>query len=508
MNNPNDNLLNVHQAANFLSVNPGTIRRWAQSKAINGLKVGVRGDWRFRRDDILHMVRGSDETRILDETPRINSDHFVQFYENEKFLINSLTKYIRTGLNRGEACIVIATKYHRISLDKHLVSNGLNIEKARADGQYICLDAAETLSKFMIDGSPNLNLFTSVCGGVIAQAQNRYSSVRAFGEMVALLWAEGNKNAAIELEKLWNELGKTHSFSLFCAYPMNNFDRESHGESLSQINLTHSKVIPTESYMNLSNTNDKARAITLLQQKAASLEAEIIQRKQLEKQKDVFLGIASHELKTPVTSAKAFAQVLHNRFKKQGDYESAKLLAKMNLQMDKLSDLVHDLFDVTKIEVGKMHFNRMPFDLNNLAEEVAEDMQLTTDKHVILKELKASKLVYGDRDRIRQVIINLVSNAIKYSPNEDNIIITTSTGKESTRLCVQDFGMGISGEDKNKIFERFFRIGKSGNSPHSGIGLGLYISNEIIKRHNGQIWVESAQGEGSTFCVTLPLSQN
>lgn len=229
------------------------------------------------------------------------------------------------------------------------------------------------------------------------------------------------------------------------------------------------------------------------------------ERRQLERHKDEFIGIASHELKTPVTSIKAYTQILQHRFQKAGDMKSAGMAEKMNAQIDKLTGLIGDLLDVTKVESGRLQFHEGTFDFNALVEEIVEEMQRTTDRHILTPHLAESQTIVGDRDRIGQVITNFLSNAIKYSPYADKIIIQTTTDKEWVTLCVRDFGYGISKENQKKVFDRFYRVEASGQETYSGLGLGLYIASEIIKRHNGKIWVESEEGKGSTFCFSLPL---
>ncbi|UJS17049.1 MAG: ATP-binding protein [Candidatus Jettenia sp.] len=231
------------------------------------------------------------------------------------------------------------------------------------------------------------------------------------------------------------------------------------------------------------------------------------EQRRLERQKDEFIGIASHELKTPVTSIKAYAQILQHRFQKAGDMKSAGMVGKMDAQIDKLTSLIGDLLDITKIEGGKLQFHEELFDFNELIGEIAEEMQRTTTQHTLVQQLAKAKTIAGDRGRIGQVITNFLSNAIKYSPHADTIIIKTKTDKERVTLYVQDFGCGISKEDQEKVFERFYRVVTSGPESHAGIGLGLYIASEIIKHHNGKIWVESEKGKGSTFCFSLPLKQ-
>jgi PAS domain S-box-containing protein len=232
---------------------------------------------------------------------------------------------------------------------------------------------------------------------------------------------------------------------------------------------------------------------------------DITEQKHIQQQKDEFIGIASHELKTPVTSIKAYTQVLEKMLLKKGEIKEAAMIARMDAQINRLTSLISDLLDVTKINSGKLQFNDREFDFVPMVQELIEDLQRTTEKHTLVENHADIGIVFGDKERIGQVIANLITNAIKYSPQAGKIIISTSIKDNEVKLCVQDFGIGISEDKLNKVFEQFYRV--SGDMQHTfpGLGLGLYISSEIIKREGGKIWVTSSVGKGSTFCFSIPL---
>ncbi|MEO8105148.1 MAG: PAS domain-containing sensor histidine kinase [Candidatus Saccharibacteria bacterium] len=234
---------------------------------------------------------------------------------------------------------------------------------------------------------------------------------------------------------------------------------------------------------------------------------DITERKQLEQQKDEFISIASHELKTPITSVKAYAQILGQRFRKAGDSKSVELVEKMDSQLDKLTSLIGDLLDVTKIEAGRIQFHESYFEFNELVSETVEELQRTTEKHLVVMKLKPSITVYGDQDRLSQVLTNFITNAIKYSPQADKIIVKTYVDNDNVTLSVQDFGLGLSDDEQAHVFERFYRVGGTDQNTYPGLGLGLYIAFEIIRRHKGRVWVVSKKAEGSTFCFSIPKSE-
>ncbi|WP_027379247.1 PAS domain-containing sensor histidine kinase [Chryseobacterium daeguense] len=225
--------------------------------------------------------------------------------------------------------------------------------------------------------------------------------------------------------------------------------------------------------------------------------------KQLQTQKDNFLGIASHELKTPLTSLKLYTQFIEMNLQKQGDLKNAEVAKRMNGQIDKLTELVNDLLDVTKIQNGKIQLNESEFDFDQLVDEVIAEQQMTA-RHKILFNKKQIGRVTADRHRISQVMSNLISNAIKYSPDADEVHVSTAVENNMITFCVKDFGIGIPEDKQSKVFEQYYRV--SGTKEHTfpGLGLGLYISSEIIKRTGGNISVRSVEGKGSDFCFKIP----
>jgi two-component system CheB/CheR fusion protein len=231
------------------------------------------------------------------------------------------------------------------------------------------------------------------------------------------------------------------------------------------------------------------------------------QKKAMQK-KDEFISVASHELKTPVTSLKGFTQILQMTFAKEGNAMANNLLPKMDHQINKLTNLINDLLDVTKLNSGQLRLDEEKFNLNELVMETVEEMQRTTISHKIETDLTYPIYIFADKNRIGQVLINLLSNAIKYSPNADKVLVNCCSEDGKIKLCVQDFGIGIPGSQQSKLFTRFFRVSDDKTNTYPGLGLGLYITNEIIKRHNGTIDFKSEEGKGSTFCFSLPVQKD
>jgi signal transduction histidine kinase len=238
----------------------------------------------------------------------------------------------------------------------------------------------------------------------------------------------------------------------------------------------------------------------------SALLTEIESRKAAENKKDEFISIASHELKTPLTSIIGYVQLLQRSLKKYEDKTVDTYLGRTNLQLSKLQNLIGDLLDVSKIENGKIEFNKKVFDFNAMLQSAIDIVQQTQECTLIHKTSVEAQ-VYGDEMRIEQVIINYLTNAIKYSPDCKEVHIKSSiTGHGEIQLKVRDFGIGIPKEMQSQLFEKFYRV-ESSAIRFQGLGIGLYISSEIIKRHKGTWGVVSTPGKGSEFWFRIPLTK-
>lgn len=231
-------------------------------------------------------------------------------------------------------------------------------------------------------------------------------------------------------------------------------------------------------------------------------------RKELEQRKDTFISMASHELRNPLTALKLQTTLLHRQLSRQDSVDKAPALASMETQIHKITRLVEELLDVSKIRAGKLEYVWGPVDLDAMLREIAETMQQTHPGHTIMVRGAAQVSLLGDRDRLGQVLTNLLSNAIKYSPDSPTIEMDLSTSPETVTIQVRDHGLGIPREQRDKIFDRFYRATNPRQKTISGLGMGLYIVAEIVKQHGGTITVDSTIGGGSTFTVTLPRTRD
>jgi signal transduction histidine kinase len=231
-------------------------------------------------------------------------------------------------------------------------------------------------------------------------------------------------------------------------------------------------------------------------------------RKELEQRKDNFISMASHEFKTPLTAVKMQAQLVRKRLEKQGLHEAATALSRMEEPINQLERLTAELLDVSKIQAGRLEYVQEPVDLDALLREITDTMQQINPSHTIVVRGAVHTSLMADRDRLGQVFTNLISNAIKYSPGAETVEIDLSASPETVTISIHDHGLGIPQEQRDKIFERFYRAADPRKRTIPGLGMGLYIVAEIVKRHGGTITVDSEVGKGSTFTVTLPLTRD
>lgn len=227
------------------------------------------------------------------------------------------------------------------------------------------------------------------------------------------------------------------------------------------------------------------------------------QRKSIEK-KDEFIGIASHELKTPLTSLKAYLQLISNYKKEVVPGQVKTFIVKAESSIGKLQALVNDLLDVSKIQTGKLDFSQSPLSVNELMATCAENAGYMFPDYNIIFNPGTDVRIKGNTERLEQVLMNLVNNAVKYSPLHKDIILSFTKEGNQVRISVTDYGIGLSTSQLEKIFERFYRVDVK-NTMASGLGMGLYISMEIVKNHKGTIGVQSRINKGSTFYILLPL---
>jgi len=232
---------------------------------------------------------------------------------------------------------------------------------------------------------------------------------------------------------------------------------------------------------------------------------DITEKKEDDLRKNDFIGMVSHELKTPLTSLSGYAQMMQMKAERNGDDANKATVGKIINQVKKMNSLINGFLNVSRLESGKIHLNKTDFDLIELIEEIIEETQLSTTSHQFKFNAGAPIVINADRDKLGTVLSNLLSNAVKYSPKATEVKIGCRLNGDKVLISIQDSGMGIQAHELDKLFDRYFRVENKENRHISGFGIGLYLSSEVIKRHGGRIWSESEYGNGATFYCELNL---
>jgi signal transduction histidine kinase len=441
-----------------------------------------------------------------------DSSHSVQFYDSDDYLCRLVAEFVAEGLRAGEPAVIIATEAHRQGFIARLRAAGIEPDAV----PLTMLDARATLRAFMDGAIPDENRFRSVIGHVLEQrcGGNPRTRIRAYGEMVDLLWTDGNPEAAVRVEELWNDLAELHSFTLLCAYPMGRFYKESHGRLFEEVCRTHACIAPSETFDTVGD-DARAREMALLRQRAGALEAEIEHRKELEsalrdslRAKDEFLATLSHELRTPLTAILGWSRILD-----LGELDADTTRAAIRTierSARAQAALIDDLLDVSRIVTGKLSMRAELVDLADVAERAAETLQLAAQSRDIAVELHATRgraVVTGDANRLQQVAWNLISNAVKFSDNGARVSIAVERDDTNAYLTVRDCGTGIDAEFLPHAFEAFRQGDGSSTRATGGLGLGLAIVKHVAELHGGTVTATSdGAGHGATFTVTLPLA--
>ena len=447
-------------------------------------------------------------------------DHFVQLYDSDSYLTETVCDFIGTGLHNGEEAVVIATRAHRESLERALSRSGLDLTAARVEGQYLTLDAASTLSRFMVNGDIDFALLDKTIANSDALRTIEGRRLRIYGEMVALLWKDGNVSAAIRLEDYWNSLLDIQPVKLMCGYPMECFSRESDTESFNDVCDIHSSALPTESFTRIDSPREQLLAVARLQQRISADETErtgmkleqmkledaLERLKVLDRLRNDFVAMVVHDIRTPNAVIGAFLEILRKDWDTLDGERIDELLGRAIANTTHVTRLVDDILTASRIESGDFTYDTRPFDIAELIYRAVGTARASNNSmrfEVSVPDRLPRAL--GDEARQLQILTNLLSNAAKFSARTSCVKITARRESNYLAIDVQDEGLGISKADQARLFVRFSRIESRLNPKIKGTGLGLYITKALVEGQGGSISVQSEPGIGSTFSYTVPV---
>ena len=483
------------------------------------------------------------------------STHVVQFCDDERVLTVAAAGFLAEGIAAGRPAIAFTTPARRVALLADLQHLGLDVSYLEAQARLTILDARATLAAFMVDDMPDARKFEQSVGAAVERlgAQNDGAVIRAFGEMVNLLWQDGNTKAAIKLEELWNHLAVEHPISLLCSYAGGEFLAASGYADRESITRLHTHLLD-------SGSGDSDAKIDLpvyqtLARRNAILEAELKQRRSLETRlrdalvarkvaedelqragaererllqrerearaeaeaanhaKAEFLSVMSHELRTPLNAIAGHVQLIDLELHGPVTQAQREALARIAKSQHQLLVLVNDVLNLSRIETGQMEYAEEEIELGPLVREVVDSMAPVFERtnltaSVVVPPGDSRPLnVRADGDKVRQILVNLLTNALKFTRSGGSV--TISAGESPSKpavlvVTVRDTGLGIAAVRLRQVFEPFGQEPRSTTRHLDGTGLGLAISRDLARAMGGDLHAESVPGEGSTFTLELP----
>lgn len=428
--------------------------------------------------------------------------HAVRFYRAGQALDAEVAELAATALLEGASFLLVATPERRAATEAALRAAGveaLDPDRAADAGRYVPLDARDTLARLRVGEDGDAGRFDAIVGQQVREAMLAGRAVHAFGEMVALLALTGDHRGAMRLEALWNELMEGLPLSLWCAYPVDLFEDDERAPLFRNICLAHAAVLPGDGGLSAEpvRVSDASAPghLALLIEARRTAEQALAQR-------DYFLSAAAHELRTPLTGILGYVQLLLRREGEGVGGSAKRALANISAQAQRMRVLIDQLLDAAESTSGAMPLTRQSLDLLDLLSNAAARARV--GRRSITVE-GPSVRVHVDPIRIEQVLAHLLHNAERFSaPGRPIEVRIERPDGDRVAFAVRDHGPGIARERHARIFDRF--IHEHPAEQGAGLGLGLYLTREIVEAHGGSIAVESPEDGGSRFVVTLPLA--
>ncbi len=480
--------------------------------------------------------------------------HVVQFCDDDRALTASAASFLAEGIAAGEPAVAFATPARREAMRDCLRDRGLDVNYLERQSRLTVLDARATLATFMCDDMPDAHKFSHSVGAAIERlcAANAGSPIRAFGEMVSLLWQDGNTRAAVRLEELWNDLAAILPISLLCSYAGGEFLTATGDEDRERICRLHTHILDTGSQLVADSTLPAYRSLTArtlalekqLEDRTA-LEARLkdalaarkvaeeeLQRAAVERErllqrerearaeaesanraKAEFLSVMSHELRTPLNAIGGHVQLIELEL--HGPVTSAQrdALTRIAKSQRHLLMLVNDVLNLARIETGQMEYAVEELDLETAARQVVGAMQPLFERSELTCHVQpasadvAPLVVSADGEKVRQILINLLTNAIKFTRSGGCVTVSVGPSPRNpshVAVTVSDTGLGIALVRLRHVFEPFGQEPRSTTHHLDGTGLSLAISRDLARGMGGELSAESVPGEGSTFIFDLP----
>lgn len=459
-----------------------------------------------------HTLRAaSDLSGVVAGAP--GHDHMVGIYEDADDLIRGVADLLEPGFEQDDSAIVVATELHRRGIETLLRRRGHDLAALERDGRLFVLDAAELLASFQGPSGPDPTPFREHVGGALDRAGADGRHVRVFGEMVTLLWEEGDVTGALVLEDLWNELLVGRPASLLCGYPADAFANERSTDAFRAVCERHTEVVTSTTPR--ADERTRSRTVALLEHERVvdknlladlaaqqrALEDALSHLREATARRDELLAIVVHDIRSPATMiTNALALILQAGQDLDWD-ETRELLETAHEAGERIARLSRDIVTSAELDAGSFTFDLRPLDLTRVVADAVQETRAATGRVIEFRHDPDLPAALADEVRQRQVLGNLLGNAVKFSPADTTITVTLTGADDRLEVRVRDAGPGIAPSDQARLFRPFTRL--DGTRNVEGNGLGLHSARLLTEGQGGAIWVESELGHGAVFAYTV-----
>ena len=442
-------------------------------------------------------------------------DHLIELYGSNGDLAESVRDFLLPAVVGGQAALVVATADHRRRFDDELRAVGVDVDDCRQRGQYVSLDASGMLARFMVDDRPDAHRFETVVGELVRRLSASFGGVRIYGEMVAVLWADGNVGAAMALEDLWNDLRASETFDLLCAYSSSLFARDDAIELFQRVCDQHTGVVPRQK---VSGEEDARRAIARLEQRLDAvstardalaernqrLDEALARMEAVQRVRNELLATAVHDIRTPTVALSGFLTILRESWASL-DADRIDLFLSRGLDnLRQVGRLVEDMLTAAYLESGHFAFNFGPVDMGDVVDRAAVTVGSATGAEIDVRVPSRLPRAWADDTRQVQILTNLLTNAVKFSPAGTPVVVTVEARADELLVSVADAGSGIGSEEPDALFRPFAQGSRPEQRQATATGLGLYIARSLVEGQGGSISVRDNRNAGCTFSFTVP----
>lgn len=443
-------------------------------------------------------------------------DHLVGIYEDARQLVDGVVDLVAPGLAAGESAVVVATELHTRGVVSQLRELGTDVDAALREERLLLVDAAELLATFRTADGPDRQHFRGQVGALLERSTATAATgrVRVFGEMVRLLWEEGDVAGALVLEDLWNELLWGRGATLLCGYPADAFAHERSTDAFQAVCDRHSEVVATPA-LPTDDERERSRAVALLaherivdrnlradlQAQQQALEDALARLRDATTRRDELLAVVVHDIRSPATMITNALALVLQAGPELGWEDTRELLETAHEAGERISRLSRDIVTSAELDAGSFTFDLRPLDLVRVVADAVHEVEAATGRTIDFHHDLDLPPALADEVRQRQVLGNLLGNAVKFSADDTPITVTLTDADDRLVVRVRDRGPGIAAADQGRLFEPFTRL--DGSRGVEGNGLGLHSAKLLTEGQGGTIWVESEPGQGAVFAYTV-----